>query len=75
MNFLNEEGCPKMKCKDLISPSRSIEYAYKMGIDCVINGTNEINCHFSIFSSSENTNAWEQGKRDAEQMLLSESIR
>lgn len=40
--------------------------AYKMGYDYGREGANDRNCHYSIFSSEENTRAWEQGKRDAE---------
>jgi len=50
--------------KNLIPPKRSKEYAYKMGLDCAKNGANTINCHFSIFSSPENTKAWEKGVKD-----------
>ena len=50
--------------KDLIPPKRSKEYAYKMGLDFAKNGANEKNCHFSIFSSPENTRAWEKGEKD-----------
>lgn len=50
--------------KSLIPPKRSKEYAYKMGLDCAKNGANEKNCHFSIFSSPENTGAWEKGEKD-----------
>jgi len=50
--------------KRLIPPTRSKEYAYKMGKDCAKNGPNIENCHFSIFSSRENTEAWERGKND-----------
>jgi hypothetical protein len=51
---------------DIFPPSRSLEYAYNMGIDYVLNGANETNCHFSIFMSPENVRAWERGKTDAE---------
>ena len=50
--------------KRLIPPTRSTEYAYKMGKDCAKNGATLENCHFSIFSSKENTEAWERGKND-----------
>ena len=50
--------------KNVIPPKRSEEYAYKMGVDCAKNGANTTNCHFSIFSSSENTRAWEKGEKD-----------
>lgn len=42
------------------------EQAYKHGYDCGLNGSNITNCDFSIFSTPENTKAWEQGKKDAE---------
>jgi len=54
---------PKL-IKALIPPKRSKEYAYKMGKDCAKNGANTTNCHFSIFSSKENTEAWERGKNE-----------
>jgi hypothetical protein len=41
--------------------------AYELGWECGRDGANEQNCHFSIFSSPENTKAWEAGKRDAEE--------
>ena len=50
--------------KALIPPTRSKQYAYKMGKDCAKNGANTTNCHFSIFSSKENTEAWERGKNE-----------
>jgi hypothetical protein len=49
----------------LIPPKRDKSYAYKMGYDCGKNGANTTNCHFSIFSSKENTKEWERGKKDA----------
>lgn len=52
--------------KALIPPKRSKDYAYKMGKDCAKNGANTTNCHFSIFSSRENTEAWERGKNEKE---------
>ena len=42
------------------------KYAQKMGYNCVIKGANTKNCHFSIFSRKEFTNAWEEGKKKAE---------
>ena len=50
----------------LIPPKRDKSYAYKMGYDCGKNEANTTNCHFSIFSSKENTKEWEHGKKDAE---------
>ena len=40
---------------------------YDLGWDCGMNGANDDNCHFSIFSTPENTKQWETGKRDAEE--------
>ena len=39
------------------------EYAYEMGKDYAVNGANTTNCNFAIFSSKENTRAWEEGKK------------
>ncbi len=50
----------------LIPPKRSKDDAYKMGVDCALNSANTQNCHFSIFSSRENTKAWEDGKKFGE---------
>ena len=49
----------------LAIPKRDELYAYRMGYDNVINGSNETNCHFSIFMKKENTRAWERGQVDA----------
>lgn len=56
----------EMDVTRLILPKRSTDYAYEKGYDCGLNGANMDNCHFAIFSTPENTRAWEQGKRDAE---------
>ena len=36
--------------------------AYEAGKDCALNGANQENCDFRIFSSPEKTKAWENGK-------------
>ena len=51
--------------KVLSIPRVNHKEAYGHGYDCGINGANETNFHFSIFSSTENTKAWEQGKKAA----------
>lgn len=50
--------------KDIATSNEKICYA--MGYDCGMNGADEKNCHFSLFSSIENTRAWEAGKKQAE---------
>ncbi len=40
--------------------------AYLWGYDCGKFGANKTNCHYTIFSTPENTKEWEQGKADAE---------
>jgi len=50
----------------LVVPKRTKNYAYRMGYRCGVNGADETNCHFSIFSTPENTKEWERGKNDAE---------
>ena len=52
-----------MDLSKLIPPKRSNDYAYKMGVDCALNGANAENCHFSIFSSKKNSTSWEIGKK------------
>lgn len=47
-------------------PKRNEAYAYQMGYDCGLNGSNLTNCSFAIFSTPENTKEWERGKKDAE---------
>lgn len=44
----------------------TIEESRRSGYDCGMNGANMTNCHFLIFSTPENTRAWECGKADAE---------
>jgi hypothetical protein len=43
-------------------------YAYKMGYDCGLHGSNLTNCSFRIFSTKENTKEWERGKKEAERI-------
>lgn len=50
--------------KKLIPPKRDKKYAYKMGLNFAKNGANTTNCHFSIFSSPENSEAWVKGAKD-----------
>jgi hypothetical protein len=54
----------------LIPKNKTKNEAYKLGFDCAINKPNTINCHFSIFSTPENTKSWEEGKQDGEKYKL-----
>ena len=42
------------------------EQAYQLGYECGAIGATLKNCHFSIFATHENKEAWERGKADAE---------
>jgi len=44
---------------NLVPTSNDRKAAFEMGKDCALNGANEKNCHFAIFSSPENALAWE----------------
>jgi len=55
--------------KKLIPPQHDKSYAYKMGYDCGVNGANTTNCHFALFSSKENTEEWERGKKEGDKCL------
>lgn len=55
-----------MKYNIPILPKHDIDYAYKMGYDCGVNGASDTNCYFSIFANPESTKSWEQGKKDAD---------
>jgi hypothetical protein len=46
-------------------PTSDEKLCFEMGYDCEINGANEKNCHFTLFSSPEKTAAWEAGKAQA----------
>jgi len=52
-----------------LGPKRSKKYAHKMGFDCAVNGANGKNCSLTIFSSAENTKAWEDGKKTGEKQI------
>jgi len=43
--------------------------AYEMGLDAGRNGPNQKNCHFTIFSKREYTDAWEKGKIEGEKEM------
>lgn len=51
-----------MDISKLVVPGRSLEDCFTAGKDCAINGANDDNCHYSIFSLQENTAEWESGK-------------
>ena len=46
-------------------PTSNEKICFAMGYDCEMNGADEKNCHFSLFSSPEKTKAWESGKEKA----------
>lgn len=46
-------------------PSASERQCFEAGYDSVVNGANEQNCAFWLFSSRENTSAWEAGQKAA----------
>lgn len=46
-------------------PTSNERICFAMGYDCEMNGANTTNCHFSLFSSPENTKAWQAGKDKA----------
>lgn len=48
---------------DIPKPDENVCFA--MGYDSEMNGADEKNCHFSLFSSIERTRAWERGKAQA----------
>lgn len=43
-------------------------HAYRMGLDCALNGATMTNCSFAIFATPDNTKEWERGKRVGEQL-------
>ena len=48
-----------------IPPTVTPGQAYEYGFQCGEIGVTIENCHFSIFSTPENTKEWERGKTDA----------
>lgn len=44
-----------------------LAYAYEQGYDCGMNGPNETNSHYAIFSQPQYTKEWERGKAQAEE--------
>jgi len=46
-------------------PSSSERQCFEAGYDSVVNGANETNCAFWLFSSKEKTAAWEAGRKAA----------
>ena len=43
--------------------------AFVLGYNSVLDGANEENCHFSIFTLEENTKAWEAGAAEAKRFM------
>lgn len=56
--------------KSFAFPKIDEEYAYNAGYDSGRNGSNQENCDFRIFSTPENTKAWERGRAKAEEEKL-----
>jgi len=48
-----------------VSGESDVAHAYKMGRSYHDNGPDGINCHFSVFATREQTEAWERGFSDA----------
>lgn len=42
-----------------------LDHAYEMGQDYHENGPDEFNCHWTIFATREQKDAWERGFNDA----------
>ena len=43
----------------------NLQYCYDMGLDSKKNKPNTTNCNFSLFSTQDRKDAWEQGRKDA----------
>lgn len=56
---------PKIISTIINIPKPDESACFNAGYDCGLNGASDQNCHFSFFSSSQNTTAWENGKRAA----------
>lgn len=51
------------RIKDLAQAQQRPVSCYDLGYDAAVNGANEVNCHFGIFSTRERTSEWERGNR------------
>lgn len=58
----------KFEIPPTVTPGQAYEYGWLAGEM----GSDEKNCHFSIFSTPENTKEWERGKADAEAPKIDE---
>lgn len=54
------------KVKEYASGMIGVPEAYQRGYSCGKNGANDYNSNYRIFSTPENTKAWEEGKKDAQ---------
>ena len=44
----------------------TLDEAWRMGRDCVLNGPNDKNCHFRFFATPQLTQAWTEGRQSLE---------
>jgi hypothetical protein len=55
-----------MEYQRFLTERMTTKQAYDFGYDAGLNGANTTNCNFGIFSSPENTKAWERGKAEGD---------
>lgn len=64
-DYCNKTAVEKTRMVRRLEGKSEVDHAYEMGRSYHENGPDEINCHFTIFATREQTVAWERGFKDA----------
>lgn len=63
-DYCDKTEVEKDRLVRIVTGESDVIHAYEMGLSYHDNGPDGINCHFSIFSTRETTEAWERGFSD-----------
>jgi len=64
-DFVNKTEVEKQRMSRNLEGKSEVDHAYEMGKSYHDYGPDGINCHFTIFATREQADAWEKGFKDA----------
>ena len=64
-DWCNKSAQEKAHLVRRITGQSEVDHAFEMGRSFHQDGPDKINCHWTVFATREQTNAWERGFKDA----------
>lgn len=64
-DFVNKTEVEKQRIVRNLAGKSEVDHAYEMGRSYHQDGPDGINCHFTVFATRKQTDAWEKGFKDA----------